>query len=243
MPFIHPAVWQPGCVTEGLELRPIITQCFPLATSFRAISPLTAARGWQAITKPRFCSRGSILKQTQKLLCSRTGRIRASKSSSISSVRTCACHFDTIIVQGLHDSQDRRMVPALGKPSPIRRGSLPRPRRRPRRRGGERRWGGDASASPGSGSVERRGRFRPHHGGGRRRSCAIANPGRADVAARRGPGPGVGHTPSKTSRLQPAPLIGGDDRPSSPRQDGILTLKSFMIPYVICRLTAQVGWL
>jgi hypothetical protein len=30
----HPAVWKPGCVTEGLSLRPIITQCFPLATSF-----------------------------------------------------------------------------------------------------------------------------------------------------------------------------------------------------------------
>ena len=36
MPFIHPAVWKPGCVTEGLDLHPIITQCFPLATSFRA---------------------------------------------------------------------------------------------------------------------------------------------------------------------------------------------------------------
>ena len=104
MPFIHPAVWQPGCVTEGLELRPIITQCFPLATLFRAISPLTAARGWQAITKPRFCSRGSSLKQTKKLLCSRTGRIRASKSSSISSVRTFACHFYTIIVMSVWNS-------------------------------------------------------------------------------------------------------------------------------------------
>jgi hypothetical protein len=59
---------------------------------------LTAARGWQAITKPRFCSSKRILKRLQKLLCSRTGCIRASKSSSISSVRTFACHFDAIIV-------------------------------------------------------------------------------------------------------------------------------------------------
>ncbi len=43
----------------------------------------------------------------------------------------------------------------------------------------------------------------------------------APGAARRWPG--VGHTPSKTSRLQPAPLIGqAQDR---------LTSKSFMIPY------------
>jgi hypothetical protein len=37
------------------------------------------------------------------------------------------CRF----AQGLHDSQDPRMVPALGMPSPVRRGRLPRPRRPP----------------------------------------------------------------------------------------------------------------
>ncbi len=41
---------------------------------------------------------------------------------------------------------------------------------------------GDASASPGSGSVGRRGRFRPHHGGGRRRSGAVATPDLGDIA-------------------------------------------------------------
>ncbi len=41
------------------------------------------------------------------------------------------------------------MVPALGM---RHRDRQPRPRRRPRRRG-ERRWGCDASASPGSGRV------------------------------------------------------------------------------------------
>jgi hypothetical protein len=35
----------------------------------------------------------------------------------------------------LHDSQDPRLAPALRMPSPVRRGSLPRPRCRPRRRG------------------------------------------------------------------------------------------------------------
>jgi hypothetical protein len=79
--------------------------------------------------------------------------------------------------------------------------ALPRPRRRPRRRG-ERRWAGDASASPGTGSVGRRGIFGTHHRGGQR-SGAVTN--HRDVATR---GPIVGHTPSKTSRLQPAPLIG-----------------------------------
>jgi hypothetical protein len=68
-----------------------------------------------------------------------------------------------------------------------------------------RRWGCDASASPGSGRVERRGRISPHHadgpGGGRRKSCAIANPGHGQDAG------GIGHTPSKTSRLQPSPLL------------------------------------
>jgi hypothetical protein len=38
------------------------------------------------------------------------------------------------------DSKNSRMIPALGLPSPVRRGSLPRPRRRPQRRG-ERSWG------------------------------------------------------------------------------------------------------
>ena len=32
MPFIHPAVWKPGCVTEGLDLRPIIIQCIPFGS-------------------------------------------------------------------------------------------------------------------------------------------------------------------------------------------------------------------
>ncbi len=59
--------------------------------------------------------------------------------------------------------------------------------------------------SPGTVSVGWRGRVRPHHAGGRRQSGAIANPGLADIAKQ---GPGVGHMPSKTSRLQPAPLIG-----------------------------------
>ncbi len=104
----------------------------------------------------------------------------------------------------LHDSQDPRMVPALGIPSPVRRGRLPLPRRRPRRRG-ERRWGCDSSASPGTVSVGRRGCFRLHRGGGRRRSGVIANRELGNVATR---WQGVGHTPSKTSRLQPAPFIG-----------------------------------
>jgi hypothetical protein len=217
MPFIHPAVWKPGCVTEGLDLRPIITQCFPLATSFRAISPLTAARGWQAITKPRFCSRGST-------------RATASRPRI-----TRPCHSS---------SPQRRNGSGAWECPRTSESAASRPRRRHRRRG-ERRKGGDAWASPGTDSVGRRGWFRPHHGGGRRRRRAggFANRGRADVAARRGRGQRVGHTPSKTSRLQPAPLIGGDDRSSSPRQDGILTLKSFMIPHVIGRLTAQVDWL
>ncbi len=57
-------------------------------------------------------------------------------------------------ISGLHDLQDPRMVPALGIPSPVtvRRGRLPRPWRRPRRRG-ERCWGCDANASPSTGSV------------------------------------------------------------------------------------------
>ena len=122
---------------------------------------------------------------------------------------------------------------------------------RPRRRG-ERRWGGDASASRGSGSVGRRGRCRsitptgPPGGGGSHvpsESPTLYSHWQADVGVKQAAGPGVGHTTAKTSRLQPAPLIGGDDRPSSPRQDGILTLKSFMIPHVIGRLTAQVDWL
>jgi hypothetical protein len=46
---------------------------------------------------------------------------------------------------------------------------------------------------------------KPHSGGGQRRSGAIANLELRDVATR---GPGVGHTPWKTSRLHPAPLIG-----------------------------------
>jgi hypothetical protein len=90
----------------------------------------------------------------------------------------------------------------LGCPRPSDAAASPGPG--PRRRG-ERRCGWDASASPGTGSVGRRGSFRPHHGGGRRRSGAVANRGLGEVATR---GPGVGHTPSKTSRLQPAPLIG-----------------------------------
>ncbi len=109
---------------------------------------------------------------------------------------------------------DSRMVPSLGMPSPVRRGSLSRPRRRPRRRG-ERGWGCDASASSVTGSVRRRGSFRlgphhggerrlgPHHGGERRRRQpgATANSELRDVATR-------GPSTSKTSTLQPAPLIG-----------------------------------
>ena len=114
--------------------------------------------------------------------------------------------------------------PKITLPARACRGRQPRPRRRPQRRGERRqRWGCDARASPGSGRVGRRGRCNPHRaggpGGGRRRSCAIANPGLADDAPRRGPGPGgVGHAPSKTSRLQPAPRL-RDSKTSSPLQD------------------------
>ena len=102
-----------------------------------------------------------------------------------------------------HPGRGLRDQAPLCLPSPVRR--LPRPRRRPRRRG-ERRWGCDASASPGTGSVGRRGSGRTHRGGGRRRrGVNVANCGLGDVAIR---GPGVGHTPSKTSSHLPAPLIG-----------------------------------
>ncbi len=78
----------------------------------------------------------------------------------------------------------------------------PAPAQAPPQWRGERRWGCDASAYPGTGSVGQRGSLRPHHGGGRRRPADIANRDLGDVARR---GPGVGHT---TSSLQPSPLIG-----------------------------------
>ncbi len=108
------------------------------------------------------------------------------------------------------------LVPALGNQSHLRRGRLPRPRRRPshaRRRGG-RRWGCDAGASAGGGSVGRRGNRRPHL---RRRCGGVADLGLGYVG--RG-GPGVGRTQSKTS-VRSSPLQ------SSPSQVGIRTL----IPY------------
>jgi hypothetical protein len=130
------------------------------------------------------------------------------------------------------------MIPGLGMPSPVRRGRLPWPRRRPRRRR-ERRWGCDASASPGTVSVGRRGRSRPHRGVGRRRSGAIANLELGDVATR---GPGVGHTLSKTSSFQPAPLNG--QARLGRRVYSHWNLSWFRIQNcVICHLTSQVGWL
>ena len=112
------------------------------------------------------------------------------------------------------------MVPALGM---RRRG------RQPRR--GERRlrWGCDASTSPGSGRVGRRGRFSPHHaggpGGGRRRSCAIANPGHGNVVVKRGPdagGVGARHPRLQDFNLGTLITGAGDDHPTLP----IVTLET-----------------
>jgi hypothetical protein len=82
---------------------------------------------------------------------------------------------------------------------PIPSSSPPRRTDRPRRRG-ERRWGCDTTASPGTASFGRRGSVRPHHAGSRRQSGAIANSGRADVASR---GQGVGHTHPRLQDFSP----------------------------------------
>ena len=91
------------------------------------------------------------------------------------------------------------------------------------------RWGCDASASPGSGRVGRRGRFSPHHaggpGGGRRRSCAIANPGHGNVVVKRGPdagGVGARHPRLQDFNLGTLITGAGDDHPTLP----IVTLET-----------------
>jgi hypothetical protein len=74
-----------------------------------------------------------------------------------------------------------------------------------------------------------------YHAGGRRQSGAIANPGHADVARR---GAGVGHMPSKTSRVLPAPRIG---QARLCRRINF-TLKIFMIPCPkLCDLPSDIA--
>jgi hypothetical protein len=136
-----------------------------------------------------------------------------------------------------HPGRGLRDQAPLCLPSPVWR--LPRPRRRWRRspRAAPRAAGG---ASPSTGSVRRRGRGRSHRGGGRRqRGANVANLDLGDVAIR---GPGVGHTPSKTSSHLPAPLIG--QARLGRRVCSHWTLSWFHIRNcVICHLTSQVGWL
>ena len=107
-------------------------------------------------------------------------------------------------VQALHRAQDPGMVPALGSPLHFRRCRLLCPWRRPGRR-----LGVDAGAAA----------F----------PAPDAAPGaRASTPARLSPpppapppaairGPGVGHTPSKTSRLQSAAFLSSPLPSSSPR--------------------------
>jgi hypothetical protein len=110
------------------------------------------------------------------------------------------------------------MVPALGMPSPDAAAS-PGPRRR-----GERRWGCNASASPGTGSVGRPGSFRPHRVGGRRRSGAVANRG-LDLGRRCHPRAG-----RRAHAIQDFKISArSSHRPISLVQDGMIILKSFMI--------------
>ena len=134
----------------------------------------------------------------------------------------------------LLDSQDPRMVPALGM---RRSGRQPRPwrRRAAERRRRWRRWGCDARASPGSGRVGRRGRINPHHAGG-------PGGGAAEVMCHRPP---AGHLRSRALAMQDFQTSAAKHRPSSPMLEGILTLKSFMIPHPkLCDLPADIagGW-
>jgi hypothetical protein len=104
------------------------------------------------------------------------------------------------------------MVPALGLPSHFRRCqcSLPRPRRRPLRR-----WGFDAGERHGSCAVRRRGWCCDHlAGAGRQRLGVIANLALGDISIA---GPGVGHMPSKTSRVQSAAFRSSPTSSSIPR--------------------------
>ena len=108
---------------------------------------------------------------------------------------------------------------ALARPT---RPPPPAPRRR-----GERRWGCDASASPGTDSVGRRGCIRPH--------CRPnAGEGGATIRRHRQPWtwrrchPGPGRWAHAIQAFKTSAR--SSHRPSSPRQEGILTLKSFMIP-------------
>ena len=99
------------------------------------------------------------------------------------------------------------MVPALGLPSHFRRGRLlPRPRRRPQRC-----WGFDAGERYGACAVRRRGWC---WGWERRRSGVITNVAPGDDAIS---GPCVGHTTSKTSRLQFAAFRSSPLPSSTPR--------------------------
>jgi hypothetical protein len=88
--------------------------------------------------------------------------------------------------------------------------SLPRTRRRPRRR-----WGFDAGEGHGACAVRRRGRCFNHLAGAeRQRLAVITNLALGDVAIA---GPGVGHTPSKTSRVQSAAFRSSLTSSSTPR--------------------------
>ncbi len=147
----------------------------------------------------------------------------------------------------LHDPQDPRMVPALGMRWHFRRGRLRRPgrspprrpqRRLPRRwRRGGRRCGDDAGAwapaCPTAGTTRVLHRSSRGHGGVHRRqqSGAIATLDFGDVATY---GPGVGHPPSTISVRSLPP-------PSSPVQEGILTLKSSIRNCVIWHLRQMTG--
>jgi hypothetical protein len=96
------------------------------------------------------------------------------------------------------------MVPALKSPLHFRRGRLPRPRGRPGRRLG---FDAGAAASPA-----------PDPAPGARASTPARlspPPPAPPPAAIRGPG--VGHTPSKSSRLQSAAFLSSPLPSSSPR--------------------------
>ena len=127
------------------------------------------------------------------------------------------------------DSQDPGMVPALGLPSHFRHCCLHRPRRRPRRR-----WGFDTDKIHCACAVRRRGWCCDHLAGAGRQRSGVTNLALGDIAIA---GPGVGHTPSKASRVHSAAFRSSPMSSSTPRlcqvplagQFGILTLKSFFL--------------
>ena len=131
----------------------------------------------------------------------------------------------------------RRPVPLQEGPRGVQRVLPVRPgrRRAAERRRRWRRWGCDARASPGSGRVGRRGRINPHHAGG-------PGGGAAEVMCHRPP---AGHLRSRALAMQDFQTSAAKHRPSSPMLEGILTLKSFMIPYPkLCDLPSDIagGW-